>query len=82
MTVGPRDAELLAGLLGSGLTPEDLMAIPKYHGYLRMLIDGAPHTFSMTTLPPPKYIPRRADLIRRVSRERHGRPPLKSAGFA
>lgn len=42
MTVGPRDAEILAGLLGSGLTPADLMAIPKYHAYLRLLIAGAP----------------------------------------
>lgn len=73
MTVGPRDAEVLAELLGNGLTPEDLMKIPKYHAYLRMLISGAPHTFSMTTLPPSKYIQRRADIIRKVSRERYGR---------
>lgn len=82
MTVGPRDAELLAGLLGSGLTPEDLMRIPKYHGYLRMLIDGAPHTFSMTTMPPPKYTTRRAATIRRVSRERYGRMQPESKALS
>ena len=72
MTVGPRDATVLAELLGEGLTPEDLMRIPKYHGYLRLLIEGAPHTFSMTTLPPPRLNPKRANLIRQVSRQRHG----------
>jgi len=72
MTVGPRDAEILAGLLGRGLTPEDLMQIPKYHGYLRMLLNGVPQTFSMTTLPPPSNTVHRGAIIRRVSRLRHG----------
>ena len=72
MTVGPRDAEVLAELLGQGLIPEDLMRLPKYHGYIRLLIDGAPHTFSMHTLPPPKYKPNRGNVIRRVSRQRFG----------
>lgn len=72
MTVGPRDAETLAELLGAGLTPADLMQIPKYHAYLRMLIEGAAHTFSMTTLAPSKHTPNRADTIRRVSRQRFG----------
>ncbi len=73
MTVGPRDAETLAELLGSGLTPQDLMQIPKYHGYLRLLFNGAASTFSMTTLPPPRLTQRRADIIRRVSRQRFAR---------
>ena len=73
MTVGPRDADVLAELLGSGLTPDDLMRIPKYHGYLRLLIDGAPHTFSMKTSPSMRNPPNRADIIRRVSRQKFGR---------
>lgn len=72
MTAGPRDAETLAGLLGNDLTPEDLMRIPKYHAYLRMLVDGAPHTFSMTTLPPGRRASGRADVIKRNSRQRYG----------
>ncbi len=76
MTVGPRDAEILAGLLGRGLTPADLMAIPKYHAYLRLLIAGAPHSFSMTTLPPPRYTHRRAAIVRKVSRQRYGMSPM------
>lgn len=71
MTVGPRDAEILAELLSSGLTTTDLMQTPKYHAYLRMLIDGAAHTFSMTTLPPPKYLSGRSVVVRRISQERH-----------
>ena len=72
MTVGPRDAETLVSLLGQGLTPTDLIQIPKYHGYIRLLTNGTPHTFSMTTLPPPSRIQRRADIVRRVSRQRFG----------
>ncbi|MEZ6055472.1 MAG: DUF87 domain-containing protein [Planctomycetaceae bacterium] len=75
MTVGPRDAEILASLLSLGLTPDNLMRIPKYHAYLRLLTSGTPHTFSMTTLPPPKYTPKRSHIIRAVSRQRHGRLP-------
>lgn len=78
MTVGPRDAAVLAELLGSGLLPEDLMRIPKFHGYLRMLVDGAPHTFSMTTMTAPKARSGRGEMIRRVSRERYG--VVRSAG--
>lgn len=72
MTVGPRDAEILCSLLGSGLTPDDLMRIPKYHAYLRLLINGSAHTFSMKTLPPPRYLPKRSDVVKRVSRMRYG----------
>tara|TARA_R110002049_G_scaffold4601_5_gene32531 strand:+ start:737869 stop:740088 length:2220 start_codon:yes stop_codon:yes gene_type:complete len=78
MTVGPRDAEVLTELLGSGLSKDDLMKIPKYHAYLRMLVDGAPHTFSMTTLPPPTDVARRSATIRRVSRQRHGQTAAQS----
>jgi len=72
MTVGPRDAAILTDLLGHGLTPEDLMRVPKHNGYLRLLAEGTPHTFSMTTLPPPRMTERRGETVRRVSRERYG----------
>jgi hypothetical protein len=78
MTIGPRDAEVLAELLGKGLIPDDLMRIPKYQGYLRLLVDGAPHTFSMNTLPPPRNNPNRAEIVRKASRRRYG-APLNSA---
>lgn len=72
MTVGPKDANTLVELLGHGLAIEDLMRIPMYHGYMRMLLDGVPYTLSMTTQPPPRSQPNRAGIIRRVSRERYG----------
>lgn len=71
MTVGPRDAEILSELLAAGLTPEDLLRIPKYHAYLRLLINGRSHSFSMTTSPPPRATHDRTAIIRRVSRDRY-----------
>ena len=71
MTVGPRDATVLSELLGKCLTPEDLMQIPKYHGYIRLLNDGVGSTFSMTTLPPPRNLPNRSEIIRKASRRRY-----------
>lgn len=70
MTIGPRDAALLSELLGHGVMTDDLMRIPKYHGFIRMLINGAAHTFSMKTLPPPRQREGRNAIVRRVSRRR------------
>ena len=73
--VGVDDAEFLAQQLASDLTPRDLMNVPKYHAYIRLLIDGVPATpFSMSTLQPPPIQKSKAANIRRVSRERYGRP--------
>lgn len=71
MTVGPRDAEVLAELLGGDVTPTDLMQLPKYHAYLRLLVDGSPHSFSMTTRPASRACRKRADIVRRVSQQRY-----------
>lgn len=74
MTVGPRDAEVFAELLGHDLTIQNLMDIPKYHGYMRMLVDGAPNVFSMTTICPKTSTTSHATRIRRVSQQRYGNP--------
>lgn len=70
---GAKDAELLAEQLGGDTTPQDLMRLPKYHAYTRLLIDGHPsRPFSMTTLAPKKAPPDdRADIVRRVSQRRY-----------
>lgn len=73
--VGARDAEVIAEQLGGELTPRDLMTLPRYQAYARLLIDGQPsRPFSMRTLPPPKYRldPEREAIIRRTSRQRYG----------
>ena len=50
--IGPTDAEILAEQLAGSLTPADLIALPKYHAYGRMLVDGEPSMpFSMITTP-------------------------------
>lgn len=74
--VGARDAETIAEQLGGELTPRDLMTLPRYQAYARLLIDGQPsRPFSMRTLRPPKHRldPRREAIIRRTSRQRYGR---------
>ena len=51
--VGPRDAEALVEQFGGYVSTRDMIHLPKYHAYVRMLIDGgSTPPFSMTTLPP------------------------------
>jgi hypothetical protein len=74
MQVGHSDAEKLADELGGDVRPEDLIALPKYHAVVRMLIDGEPtRPFKIRTLPPPAITARHAQSERliRVSAERY-----------
>ncbi|MFO0966117.1 MAG: type IV secretion system DNA-binding domain-containing protein [Gemmataceae bacterium] len=73
---GARDAELLAEQFGD-LTSQDLLRLPRYQAYSRLLIEGMPSPpFSMRTLPPPSTRRRtaRPTVIRRTSRHRFARP--------
>ena len=75
--VGPSDAEILAEQFGGDLTATDLVALPQFTAYVRLLLDGMPtRPFSMETLPPQCRTPdaQRADKIRRHCRHRYGRP--------
>ena len=73
--VGARDAAELAEQFAGSVTPTDLIQLPKYHAYLRMLINGAATPpFSMVTLPPAKTKADRAEIIRRQSRQRYCQP--------
>ena len=74
--VGAKDAEILAEQFGGDLAPADLMRLPRYHAYARLLIDGhSSRPFSMRTLPPTRvYDPDRPAIVRRVSRHRYARP--------
>jgi hypothetical protein len=74
-----QDAETFAEQLGGDLLPADLRSLPKYHAYIRLLIDGMPsRPFSMTTLPPPPASIGRRQIVRRTSRQRYGAPPRTS----
>lgn len=72
--LGARDAEILASELGNHLTVQDLVNLPQYRAYVRLLVNGMPsRTFSMETLSPQQsgdY--RRLEIIRRTSRQRYG----------
>ncbi|MCB9807822.1 hypothetical protein H6770_01045 [Candidatus Peribacteria bacterium] len=73
--VGAKDTELLAEQLGGTIEPSDLMSLPKFTAYARLLIDGLPsRPFSMQTLVPRKAPDAgRIDVIRKTSRHRYGR---------
>jgi hypothetical protein len=74
MQVGRRDAERLADELGPDVTPEDLIALPKYTAVVRILVDGQPtRPFTIRTLPPPAVTTRHATIeqLTRVSAARY-----------
>ncbi|MEK7663857.1 MAG: CxxC-x17-CxxC domain-containing protein [Patescibacteria group bacterium] len=71
--VGAEDAEWLEREFSPEFTAEDLVNLPKYNVYLKLMIDGiASHPFSAETLPPP--VPpedSNRDKIIRASREKY-----------
>ena len=78
MQVGRSDAERLAEELGGEVTPEDLIALPKYHAVVRLLIDGEPtRPFTIRTLAPPAINGRHAEAkhVVEVSSRRYARTP-------
>jgi len=75
--VSQSDAEIMADELGGGLLPADLLTLPKFRAYMRLLVDGVPSSpFSVRTLPPPKIQgdEQVADTLRRTSRHRYTKP--------
>jgi|GEM_PF-532491 len=70
--IGANDAELFERQFSSHITADNLMNIPKYHAYCRLLIDGMPsRPFSIKTNEPRRVMPRRAAIVRKVSRQLH-----------
>lgn len=56
--------------------PKDILSLPKYHAYVRLMIDGVTSKpFSIDTLPPPRIdrdmAQERMEIIRKLSRERY-----------
>ena len=77
--IGADDAELFERQLGGHVTVDNLMNIPKYHAYCRLLINGMPsRPFSLKTIEPTRVMPRRAAIVRKVSRQVYS----KAAGTA
>ncbi len=72
--VGSDDAEDLSLQFEEMVTAKDILSLPKYHAYMRLMIDGIPSKpFSVATLPPPDYKQDddRVQILRDLSRERY-----------
>ncbi len=70
--VGSTDAEILAKEFAPTFVEEDLINLPKYHVYLKLMIDGvASRPFSALTMPPIGSPTASAERVVRVSRERY-----------
>ncbi len=72
--VGSDDAEPLSLQFEEMVLPKDILSLPKYHAYTRLMIRGVPSKpFSVSTLPPPDFEQDdgRMETIRRLSRERY-----------
>lgn len=75
--VGFDDAEYFSNQFSEEVLPNDIITLPKYNCYTKLMIDGMPSpTFSIATLPPPVYDGEsdRREKIIRLSRERYCRP--------
>ncbi len=72
--VGSDDAEPLSLQFEEMVQPKDILSLPKYHAYYRLMIKGIPSKpFSVSTLAPPNFVQDegRTETIRRLSRERY-----------
>jgi len=73
--VGAADAEFLVREFTPRFEEEDLVNIPKWNIYLKLMIDGvASEPFSAGTLPPLSQITNSLERIEKVTRERYSRP--------
>lgn len=75
--VGFDDAEYFSNQFSEEVLPNDIITLPKYNCYTKLMIDGMPSpTFSIATLPPPEFEaePDRREKVIRLSRERYCRP--------
>lgn len=73
--VGAADAAFLAKEFGEMVSPNDLMGLPNYHAYVRLLINGeASAPFDIEAIQPPRSGGgSRAKAIRVLSRKKYGR---------
>jgi hypothetical protein len=73
--VGSTDAEILAKEFAPTFIEEDLVNLPKFNIYLKLMIDGvSSRPFSSLTLPPIGFSTGSTEKVVRVTRERYGTP--------
>ncbi len=72
--IGGDDAEPLSLQFEELVLPKDILSLPKYHAYARLMIKGVPSKpFSVSTLAPPELErdEKRIETVKRLSRERY-----------
>lgn len=73
--VGSTDADILAKEFAPTFIEEDLVNLPKFNIYLKLMIDGvSSRPFSSLTLPPIGFATGSTEKVIRVTRERYGTP--------
>jgi hypothetical protein len=80
--IGSDDAELLSKQFEELVLPNDLLSLPKYHAYTRLMVEGtASKPFSVSTLPPPAPIAGgNVERLRAISRTRYSKPKEEVQG--
>lgn len=72
--IGAQDAEYLEKEFAPVFTQTDLVNLPKFHAYIKLMIHGiTSRPFSMQTIPPIESNFGKRDTVVQVSRERYGR---------
>lgn len=73
--IGAQDAEFLAPEFRPEFSAFDLVNLPKYNAYVKLMVEGrATPSFSMHTLPPSKFIDEKlAKTIKEMTRLKYGR---------
>ncbi|MFW6210228.1 MAG: type IV secretory system conjugative DNA transfer family protein [Patescibacteria group bacterium] len=73
--VGPEDASALEHQFAPTFSVSDLMNVPNFNAYLRVLANGTPtQPFSVATMPPPEVEYQRVPYLVEQSLARYGRP--------
>src|SRR3989338_6672993 len=73
--VGSPDAVFMEAEFMPRFTPEDIINLPKFNVYLKLLIDGVTsQPFSAMTLPPIAQVTHSEEKIIKISRERYAKP--------
>lgn len=73
--VGTEDAQFMEHQFSPVFNAHDIMNIPNWNAYFRVLADGVPaKPFSAATEPPPESDQDRVEALKHLSLERYGRP--------
>ena len=73
--VGPEDAQFLEHQYTPTFSANDIMNIPNYNAYARVLANGTPtKPFSLATLPPAEIDYEKVERLKQASYARYGRP--------